>query len=277
MTPDEISQQDKPKSFLEGLAEPTLIIGLIAVILYGVIITYYISFFDNLSVPYSSVTFTPSSFVYTLGSFLIILIVIIYMGVFLLTFPTELKYSRYLVFSIAFLLMVFFAYKLIFLNLIMSICAVIIVLGLIIVSPRLELKNIYYGKSSITSVRFIAISMGAIISIYALIIAGGHIASNELVKGHQGYEIEFIPLNNSTELLNKTFMFIIYSDNRYYVVERDLNPESRPKKLHIIKDNQIKSATIKKIVRWYPNLRQDFKSILHDPLKAILHDPTTLW
>lgn len=76
----------------------------------------------------------------------------------------------------------------------------------------------------------------------------GHRAAENLIQGKNGsFEIQFFPKDNmDNQLQNKTLIFIMLKDNKYYVLEKNESNTKYPE-LYIIQEDQVKIAKLHKI------------------------------
>lgn len=259
---DEQKLSNKIKSILRWFAQPSLIFAITSAVLYALILLYYICYFDRLSLPYATINFSSSFYLFTLGSFLIIGVILafpIYLIISPFIFSNRLHWQKnYLgkigVICLGVANLVYFLDSRVHLDLV-QIFIVIIFIFIIIIFIYNIIRNVidFEQKTQATSgatlmlipIQFITV----ILFLYILINQLASNASIQLINGQDGYEIEFVPQNNSAEFSNKTFMLVTHSDNKYYVVDKDPYARSGepPVKLYEIRGDQVKSATIKKV------------------------------
>lgn len=110
---------------------------------------------------------------------------------------------------------------------------------------KVSIAYILYSGRISTKVLYLVTLIG-ILGMFAYNL-GTHDAK-ELIQGKSGTpEIQlFLKDNNSEQFQNKTLIFVMIKDNKYYVVEKNETVPKDPK-LYIIQDNQIEMAIIHKV------------------------------
>ena len=251
-------KEDQKKTWVgkikfSNLAEPTIFGAITTAFFYILISGYYDSYFKRLSIPFYSLDLPFTFYLYSAHW---ILYFIYYILLFFMLsdglkrgFEAYSKASKYDKVAI------------------MITQIILIMAGLFVLSPFIDcgwnLSIIIF--SVLIPIIFILFLKDkhtkgkidqefVILAIFLLLVVSttippnlGRSAAENLIRGEEGsFEAKLDLKNGNPDLLSRTLILVIHSNNKYYLVEKN---ESIPKevKLYIIPDDQIKMATIEAV------------------------------
>lgn len=264
---DNKKEKERPlwsnKIILSNFSEPAVMIAFITATFYIFISSYYISYFQRLSISFHALDLPFTFYLKAGNSILYVLYYLILLAILIGSFKTAIKLYKngtrdkeFIFVSISFLC--FFAFVLYtVLNLVGNISLIISILFILIfmyVFPYEDYKRMDYKNLNFMNLFLIAL----LISVFIPAPLGINDAE-KLIGGDAGsVEVKLILNNNIPDLLNKELVLAIHSDSRYYLVEKN---ESLPKEvnLYIIPDNQIKMIIAKPVIKEQRKFHEFYK------------------
>lgn len=254
---DNKKERERPfwynKIILSNLSEPAIMIAFITATFYIFISSYYISYFQRLSISFHALDLPFTFYLKAGNSILYVLYYLILLATSIGSLKTAIKLYKkgardkeFIFMSISFLC--FFAFVLYtVLNLVGNISIIISILLLIMFILVFPYEN--YKRGDYKNLNFMNIFL---ITLIISVITPAPLGINDaekLIGGAAGsVEVKLILNSNIPDLLNKELVLAIHSDSRYYLVEKN---ETLPKEvnLYIIPDNQIKMIIAKPVIK----------------------------
>ena len=246
----------KGKNILLGLIEPTFILAISSVMVYLTISGYYMGFFGRLSLPYIYLSVPSIFYLFAGHTLLIILIIFIFYLAGLLAIMSDLMKKKekpdrgdylrlfaLIFFSIISLIAIYGITESFFLAFFS--CIGLPLSACLIISTYNQLRNESEGKFYIRSLFMIAF----IFLIMSLMIppkVGDFVARRYLDGISPHLEVNLNVKDDNLNISNKTFNLVMYSDNKYYVIENKSYSNDYPR-VYVIRDDQVKVAAMKQV------------------------------